>query len=261
MDIDAGNSQPEAASTAAASTPAPPADTKYAPSKSADSATPGTVPPDVAAEQAAKAARAARLKARASAGPVPEFTTAPPTTGVVAPGTLKRTVSQALGPRPPGLAGRPTPLEALLPGSSAKASVSRRGSFQEPLGPLSTLASKTAEEKAQQWLASMRARTAGAAAPSAAAAVAMDAVPTRSARAGAMRSAGRSHSEDDEPSDAESTGSHGEPDSRGSAATLAGSGDTVRLLTLLCDIAAFNAECLSKLSGVALPDFDAASDQ
>lgn len=272
MDIDAGNKEP--------TTPAAAPDSKYAPTPAGPTVAPPPTPvkpgsgsvtavaPDLAIALAIKEARARERRLPASAVRTPA-TSQPPaqTTGEAAaavpgPAILKRTVSQALGPRPGpasatgSQAPRPAVSLAQLYGSSAPTS----HQLGLPRAP-SAFSAKEADRKSAEWLNSVRARLGAAAAASASARpAAMDVEPTRSVRArrsaaAATLSDGDVASGDDEPSDAESTGSHGDADSR------AGSDDAVRLLTVLCDISAFNAECLSKLAGVPMPDFDAAGDQ
>lgn len=271
MDIDAGNKEP----TTPAAAPAP--DSKYSPTPAGPTAAPPATPvkppsgsatavaPDLAIALAIKEARARERRQHASAACTPA-TSQPPaqTTGEAAaaavpgPGILKRTVSQALGPRPGpasatgSQAPRPAVSLAQLYGSSAPTS----HQLGLPRAP-SAFSAKEADRKSAEWFNSVRARLGAAAARPAA----MDVEPTRSVRArrsaaaAATLSDGDVASGDDEPSDAESTGSQGDGDSR------AGSDDAVRLLTVLCDISAFNAECLAKLAGVPMPDFDAAGDQ
>lgn len=271
MDIDAGNKEPttpvkasplaDSKYTKPVATPAPPATPAAPPASARGSA----VAPDLAIALAAKEERrrelASAVRTPATSRP-PAQTTGEAAAAVPGPAILKRTVSQALGPRPGDAsatgsqAPRPAVSLAQLYGSSAPTS--------RQLGlphARSAFSAKEADRKSEEWLSSVRARLGAAAAASATARpAAMDVEPTRSVRA--RRSARASASDgdvsgDDEPSDAESTGSHGEVDSRGTA----GTDDAVRLLTVLCDISAFNAECLAKLAGVPMPDFDAGAEQ
>jgi len=120
------------------------------------------------------------------------------------------------------------------------------------------LSGKANDQKAQQWLSAMRARSAAgprpggrpvlvsaasaAAAQSAAADVDMGAGPPRSIREGVRF--------------AESA-SDGDADSE--VGSVAGADSTDALLQAQLDVAVFIAECLSKLSGVPMPDFEADS--
>lgn len=119
------------------------------------------------------------------------------------------------------------------------------------------------EQKAQQWLRTMRARAVpgpmggfvhvprhpgparaamAAAASSGDQDVDMDPVRPRSIRAGVRFAESAS---DGEGSDTESVGS-----------ALGSTGELLQALQAIADISAFNAECLSKLSGLPMPDFD-----
>lgn len=140
--------------------------------------------------------------------------------------------------------------QRVLPGNPSRLSA-------KPI-PTSSGLDKQTDAKAQQWLSAMRARSSAGPggmgvlvrSPAAAAASAMDvepqqlgtaAVPPRSSRAGV--SFAESVSDGEAESDTESV--------------AGGLESTAELLRALLDVSAFNAECLAKLSGLPMPDFEA----
>lgn len=281
MDIDAGSKSP---TNKVNDKPAAP-DTKYTAatpqSGSQSTAGSGAVVPSSVSASAAVApdlaialARSEALRQQRAAARSRATTTSGPITGAPAPSALKRTASQALGPLPRGISGLSAPSVVGSSGISAPplstASVGSSGTTSS--GPSLTSASFTAglsgtasnseDTKASQWLARMRAhldatpdRIGVGRGPSALAAsvpTGMDVEQIRSVPGPSVAArVGASHSDGEEEDDYEDVGSQ---------AGL-GSSEVLAALRVIADISAFNAECLSKIAGVPMPDFDDAADQ
>lgn len=124
----------------------------------------------------------------------------------------------------------------------------------QPLSRLSQLSNKQIEAKEAQWLAHMRAMSGGARAPPPSPALGAPSAMDQSGidlgrppltRGRAVRFAASEGEEDDDVRSVQSGGSDPE---------------VLAALRSLADIAVFQAECLAKISGVPLPDFEPDED-
>lgn len=170
-------------------------------------------------------------------------------------------VSKQLGPQADS-SNQPAG-SSLTPASSSSSTSSSLPSSASAVSqqPAEQSSSKASEDsKASKWLATMRGHLAAGTPVFAREAhdrarfggvdtVMVDA-PTRSGPGPRAASRDASHSDGEADSDAESTGS-----------ALGSTDELVSVLRVIADISAFNAECLAKLSGIPMPDFDDAADQ